>query len=390
MIRVVQIIPDDRDVFGRYDRDEPFFGPAPTALLEGFSSMCDQVEVHLIACVRKESLPAPAALADNIFYHQILISGGYRRSLFVEVIRAVRKKIEEIQPDVVHGQGTEEYPGLCAAFSGRPNCITIHGNMRAVARKLNYRPFPHMHLAAGLEWLALRKADAVFCNSSYTDACVGRLSKAKPRIFNAVRSSFFELAAHRASHNSQLTVHSAPTLLCVGHILPYKNQIGLINALDSFPRIGNFKLLFAGTCRPEDEYGSAFLGAVAAREWCEYIGRLELPELQKQLNQCSGVIHPTFEDSFGLAVAEAQASGVPVAASAVGGVPDLIRHGETGLLFDPKNPKDIRQKVEDLLDSSLAAKLAKNAHAFASAEYSPHVIARKHIDFYERLIKDHA
>ena len=376
-LKIVQIIPDDRDVRRQYDLELPFFGPAPTALLEGFVCLGSEVETHVVACVRRE-LPVPQKLAGNIWYHQVLVPGGYRRTVFVDAVHKVNAQIRQINPDVVHGQGTEEYPGLCAAFSGYLNCITIHGNMRAVARKLGYRPFPHMHLAAIFEALALKKTDAVFCNSSYTDQCVGRLNRNKLRIFNAVRSQFFDVKG---------ALEKERTLLCIGHILPYKNQIALIHALDKMPGIENVKLLFAGHCCPEDDYGHKFLEEVSARNWCEYAGRLELPALQELLGRCAGVVHPTLEDSFGLAVAEAQAAGVPVAASAIGGIPDLIAQGKTGLLFNPRDPEDIRQKVMNLLDPTISGKLAQNARAFAAAEYRPAVIARKHLEFYRYFLK---
>jgi glycosyltransferase involved in cell wall biosynthesis len=383
-MRIVLIIADDRDAKNDVCADEPVFGPAPAALLEGFRA-APEADVHVVSCVRRP-LRAPDKLAGYIFYHQVPVSRGYRRTFFVEAIQKVRAVIREIDPDVVHGQGTEDYQGVCAAFSGCPNCITIHGNMRAVARKLNYQPFPAMTITALAESAALRKTGAVICNSLYTERCVGRLNENKVRIPNAVRSSFFDLAERRTARNSQLTAHSLPTLLCIGDILSYKNQIGLIEALDHFPNIGTFKLLFAGSCR-DDGYGRKFLEAVSSRSWCEYAGRLELDELQKLLSCCAGVIHPTLEDSFGLAVAEAQAAGVPVAASAVGGIPDLIKHGETGLLFNPHDPEDIRRQVMQLLDRTVAEKLAQKARIFAEAEYRPGKIAGKHIRLYEGLLQ---
>jgi glycosyltransferase involved in cell wall biosynthesis len=385
-MRVVQIIADERDVLG-VDASEPFFGSAPTALLEGFALFPNEVEVHVVSCVRRP-LSAPQKLADNIFYHAVPINGGYRRTLFAKAVTHVRETIRRIDPVAVHGQGTEDYQGVCAAFSGYPNCITIHGNMRAVVRRLGYKPFPSMAITAMAESVALRKTDAVACNSAYTEQCVGRLNKKQVLIPNAVRSSFFDLAAHRTTHNSQPTTHSSPALLCIGHILPYKNQIGLMRALDPLAALMPFRLVFVGKCRSDDEYGRRFLDEVSSRSWCEHAGRLDIRELQVLVCQCSGVIHPTLEDSFGLAVAEAQAAGVPVAASAIGGLPDLIRHGETGLLFNPTDSEDIRQKVAALLDPSVATDLAHNARKFADAEYRPEVIACKHIEFYERLLKE--
>jgi glycosyltransferase involved in cell wall biosynthesis len=384
VLKIVQIIPDDRDMFRCYDQVMPFFGPAPTALLEGFASLASEAEIHVIACVRRR-MPAPQKLAENIFYHPILIPRGYRRTLFIKAIVEVRKLIQQIRPDVVHGQGTEDYPGLCAAFSGYPNCITVHGNMRAVARRLKYRPFPQMALTALAETVALRKTDAVICNSSYTERCVGRLNKNKVRIPNAVRSSFFSLrsAAGAGVLTFDLRIPpSIPILLCSGTIVSYKNQVGLIHALDEVAKEVGFRLVFVGRLPIGEVYSEKFIRAVNDYSWCEYAGHLELSELQELLRQSSGVIHPTLEDSFGLAVAEAQAAGVPVAASNIGGVPDLIEHGKTGLLFDPNRPDDIREKVSFLLRPEGHDSVSKCAKAYARQQYHPCGVAEKHLHLY--------
>jgi len=53
--------------------------------------------------------------------------------------------------------------------------------------------------------------------------------------------------------------------------------------------------------------------------------------------------------------------GVPVVATRVGGVPDVITHGKTGFLIEPKNPKEIQKYVEILLrDEKLRKKLSEN------------------------------
>lgn len=373
-MRIVQIIPDNRDVMGQHDRDAPFFGPAIDALLQGFERLDDAIDMHVVSCVR-HPLPAPEVLAGNVRYHQVLVPGGYRRTLFIAAARKVRSVIREIAPDVVHGQGTEEYAALCAAFSGLPNVVTVHGNMRRVARRRRYRPFVHMVVAAASETIALSKAGAVFCNSSYTDRCVRGLNGIRPRVPNAVRAGFFDVRPDGP--------RTGP-LICVGNILPYKNQLGLIAALESQPEITATRLVFAGRCNPASAYGARFRNAVAARPWCDYIGPLEEDDLLALLADSAGLVHPSLEESFGLAIAEAQAAGVPVAASAIGGITDLVAHRETGLLFDPRDPADIRRHVEDLLqgrhDDMVAA-----ARTHAERHYRPDVVARMHTAYYRDM-----
>jgi len=71
--------------------------------------------------------------------------------------RAVRRKLKEIQPDLVHGQGTELDCAVSAVFSGFPNVVTIHGNMAELARQFRARVGSFYWLTARLENFTLKR-----------------------------------------------------------------------------------------------------------------------------------------------------------------------------------------------------------------------------------------
>ena len=88
-----------------------------------------------------------------------------------------------------------------------------------------------------------------------------------------------------------------------------------------------------------------------------------------------------------MAILEAMAAGVPVVASRIGGIPDLIRDGETGLLFDPKDPADIRRQVSRIsTDPELRARLGANGQAEALRRFHPKVVAQAHIEAYHDVL----
>ena len=161
------------------------------------------------------------------------------KTLFQGCVRAARKKIREIQPDIVHGQGTEGDCCLSAIGSGFPNVLTLHGNMRSVARISRARPFSYNWLAARLEGFVLPRTDGVICITNYTRQAVQELARRTWLLPNAVDASFFDVQAA-----PDLT--TPPIGLCVGTICGYKNQNDFIRALDPLAREKKFRLVFLG------------------------------------------------------------------------------------------------------------------------------------------------
>ena len=88
-----------------------------------------------------------------------------------------------------------------------------------------------------------------------------------------------------------------------------------------------------------------------------------------------------------MVVLEAMAAGVPVLASKVGGVPDLIESEKTGLFCDPERPESFREGVARLLaDRELSQRLAAAAKAEALRRFHPQVIARRHLEIYRQVV----
>src|SRR5277367_2034531 len=157
-LTVAIITAEKREHDKDYANPTPAFGTAPEALLQGFAMM-PEMDVHVISCVR-QPVNAPEKLAANIWYHALVVPKiGWLRTLYQGCLRATGKKLREIKPDIVHGQGTEQNNALGAIFSRRPNVVTVHGNMRLIARLNNDRPFSFNWMAARLESFTLPRTD---------------------------------------------------------------------------------------------------------------------------------------------------------------------------------------------------------------------------------------
>ena len=376
-MRSAQITTDNRENFKSYTRAEPYFGTAPQGLLNGFANLGDH-EIHVLSCSRVGT-ENPSKLASNIFFHQIIVDKlGWGKSLFLGCAQATRSLLKEIQPDIVHGQGTERDCAMSAVLSGYPNILTLHGNMRVHARRPENRKSIYHKLAAILETFCLKRTNGVVAISSYTADLVKGLNSKIWMLPNAVDSRFFDV---------ELCFPKVPRFLFVGSLDERKNPLGLMNACAPYLKAGSCSLALAGQFDPQNHYGKEFQAVANALPNIEYLGFLGRDELANEFAKSSALILPTFEDNCPMVVLEAMAAGLPVAASRVGGVPDLVEHQITGLLFDPENLENIRHCIDLLISNpEFLISAGQSGRRKALEAFEPRKIAKSHIEIYQKVL----
>jgi len=377
-MRIAILTTDTREAMPGCADPQPRLGIAPGDLLQGFA-MVPEAEIHVVSCLKKP-LPSVEKIAPNIFYHGVAVPRlGWLRTGYQGCIRGVRKKLREIQPDIVHGQGTERDCAISAALSGFPNVITVHGNMRMIAQLDRARPFTFLWLAARLERFTLPRTNGVVCISRYTQSAVASLARRTWLLPNAVDAGFFEL--HAAPPPDR-----PPVILCVGTICPRKNQNEFIRALDPLAAQKKIQVVFLGHT-DASAYSAEYFQLVQARPWCEHINFAGRDRVKEHFKTASMLVLPTLEDNCPMVVLEAMAAGVPVLAANVGGVPELIESEKTGLFCDPQRPESFREGVERLLaNREFAQRLAVAAKAEAVRRFYPQVIARQHLEIYRQVL----
>ena len=374
-MRVALIAVDQKETHRQYDGG-PSFHNSVKALIESLTGRAD-IEVHVVSCIQTPAVPSDR-IENSVRLHSVHVPpSGWLRSGYLGCICRTRKKLQQLSPDIVHGHGTERYAAICAAFSGYPSLITIHGNMRRVARALQAKPFSFHWFTAKMERFVIPKVDAIVCPSHYSEDQVSLLNPKTWVIPNAVPSAFFNLQRRLEKG----------LILVVGDIVPYKNQIGFLKAIDGIAQNTGVRTVFVGQSFSSSPYTREFIELVRQTSWCQYKEYIQQEELMDYLTRAHIMVLPTKEDNCPMAVLEAMAAGVPVAASRVGGIPDIIADGVTGLLFDPDNPRDMCAAIEKLLqDPGYAVQLGEAARIDALKKYHPAVIAEQHITIYKQLI----
>lgn len=380
-MKIAILTTDNREHQRTYEEEVPRFGPAIESVLEGLGRV-SELEVHVIACTQR-SMRAPEKLSENTWFHLLHVpKTGWLRTGYQGCVRAIRQKLREIEPDIVHGQGTERECALAAALSGFPNVVTVHGNMSAVAKSVGARVGSYLWCAAALESFALRRAGGVFCNSAYTEQLVRRHNATTWRVPNALRLGFFETPIPSRPPSPK------PVLLNIGAIVPYKRQLNLLDLIADLHHEGHlFTTYFIGRANPETSYGRAFLKRFSEIEPSGLVHNLPpqaLPDLITTFDAASALVHIPSEEAFGLVAAEGLARNLKFFGTRVGGLTDIAEQVEDAELFDLSNPKALRSAIVRWLENG--CRQPKTAAQEMRSRYHSGVIARRHMEIYRQIL----
>jgi glycosyltransferase involved in cell wall biosynthesis len=378
-MKIAVLTSDSREHYKDYANPTPAFGAAPEALLQGFAEI-GGAEIHVVSCTR-QPVNAPEKIAANIWYHNLHVPRiGWLRTGYQGCVRAVRKKLREIQPDIVHGQGTEHNNALCAVFSGFPNVVTIHGNMKALAEYSHARIGSFHWLTARLEALALRRTAGVFCNSTYTENQVALRARRTWRVANPLRSEFFKPPVAAPRHKN--------VVLNVGVVCDYKRQLELLDVARRLHEHGlAVEFWFAGACAADSPYGRAFLEKIKMAEtagYARYLGMKNIGELVALLDTVPALVHFPLQEAFGLVVAEGLARGLKFFGARVGGVPDIAEGVPGAELFAKDDWAGLASSVERWLTETQTP--CAEAAQIMRQRYAPEVIARRHLEIYREVL----
>ena len=97
-----------------------------------------------------------------------------------------------------------------------------------------------------------------------------------------------------------------------------------------------------------------------------FLGWLPNEEVRKLYLEASVFVMPSLSEAFGVALLEAMASGAPVVATRVGGIPEFVEHGVNGLLVEANNPEELAEALLTVLeDTNLAARLGQQGRVTA-------------------------
>lgn len=302
---------------------------------------------------------------------------------FQKRIRILRDYIEahRAEYDLVHIHGSEHQYETVMAGLDLPHVLSMQGVMNECLPRLGER-FTYNHLSwwmsARFERKNLGKLQHYICRTKFDSGFVRTLNP-KADIhenWEMIRPEFFQPLGDPRSKD----------WLYMGGTHPIKGIQILLPAFDALLEHHDVRLNVLGStnvARIQQLIREQNLPRLRIQH-LNLMGFRDVQGVVEAMKTSRAMIHSSLIDNSPNSVCEAQVGGLPVVSTDVGGIPELIRHGETGLLARPEAASLSTQMRRLMEDDQLWTELSRKSTMMAQERHDPKTITLKTLDIYNK------
>jgi glycosyltransferase involved in cell wall biosynthesis len=305
------------------------------------------------------------------------LSSAY--TLFALPIAKMIRRLKSVRPDVVHGHGTEGPFSLTAVLSGFPNIVSLQGIVTEIVK---ISPSLEYSITGYLERYTLRRAMAINAKTKVSENFAKLISPRSTRYF--IEASIDNIYWDRPIPGP------ARNIFFVGSIIKRKGIEEWINAFsllsERWPDIKGY-LVGSG----HDRYVAYLKHIIASKPvklQIEFTGQLKREEIVQLFSKGGIFCLPSYVENSPNTIMEAMAAGLPVVATDVGNVSQMVEHQNNGLLVETCSVDGIKEALSVLLTNlELYTRAARLGREIASQRWKPSIIAQKHLAMYDELLR---
>jgi glycogen(starch) synthase len=295
-----------------------------------------------------------------------------------EIHRRLVRLRDGFRPDLVHMHHVGPSAILCQqvfAKSSTPRVVTVLGMI------------PDRSLQEGSGFAqVLRSADWVAANALVP------LDQARRHLPDIVaRSSVIYNGLDRPTISRSPLPCDPPRLLCIGRLSPEKGfEVALRACATLSQRFPAARLTVAGDGpeRAALERQAVDSGVIGVVDFVGWVAPTTVPAL---MNEATMLVVPSWTEGLPVVATEAAQMGRPVVATRVGGVPEVVLDGETGLLVEPGDSNGLAAAISALIeDPALARRMGEAAYRRAHDMFTIERCVESYDTLYRRLIEEHA
>jgi glycosyltransferase involved in cell wall biosynthesis len=350
--------------------------------------------IHFHGLERKVDVRAVESMLENLHVYPPVSLLRNPARIYWENVYAVNvsKVIRENKIDLIHAHFTypEGLAGLSAKMkTGRPLIVTVHGYDILSEPSLGYGVRLNKRIDA-ITRRVLNSADAVVAASSATFKEASKIVDKPDKIYlipNGVDVERFNPNLDGAQIRRRLGIELRPVIFAMRLHEPVYGLEYLIRAVPLVTKKNDnafFVIGGDGTLRRFHEQLAVKLGV---KEKIIFTGRIPRAETPHYYAMSDMVVVPSLQEAFGLVVSEAMACGKPVIGTRVGGIPDQIIDGHNGFLVQPRDPREIAEKVLWFINNPEEAKrMGMNGRKIVEEKYNVDKRSDQIISLYSLLL----
>jgi glycosyltransferase involved in cell wall biosynthesis len=293
-------------------------------------------------------------------------------------IPRVRRLVRGLRPDLLHALHLTSYGFLSVFCDVHPTLVSVWGTDVLEAPRLS--PLHYF-----ITRYALRRADQITATGLRLAEAAARYAPAgKPVTVVPYGVDLREFRPRPGPERSEVVV---------GAVARLSKEKGLHYLLQAFAlvagRYPQARLLLAGD-GPERQRLERLASRLGLGERARFLGEVPHEQVPEVLQEIDIFAMPSTYEGFGVAALEAEAMEVPVVASRVYGIPDVVLDGETGLLVPPRDRQALAAALERLAaDGDLRRRLGQAGRAFVAEHYSWEDNTAQMEALYEAAVREH-
>lgn len=306
-------------------------------------------------------------------------SSGFAKISYLKALPRLKQVIKEFKPDIVHAHYASSY-GLLGALSGfNPYIISVWGS--------DVFDFPNISfLHKMVIKYNLSKADKILSTSKVMAIETNKYTDKEIVVtpFGIDLDKFKPLKVNSLFDKNDIVIGTVKTL---------EEKYGIEYLIKAFAIVKDkhkyfpLKLLIVGAGSLSTALKKLTYDLGIEKDTV-FTGKIAHELVPFYDNMLSVSVSVSNSESFGVAVIEASACGKPVVVSDVGGLPEVVKDGITGIVVPPRNPEKTAEAIEKLvLDNSMRKQMGATGREHVAKFYDWNKNVEQMVDIYRGMIK---
>ncbi|WBW99439.1 glycosyltransferase family 4 protein [Oceanirhabdus sp. W0125-5] len=305
----------------------------------------------------------------------INVDTSLKKIRYITKLFEIKKIIKKISPDILHAHYASSYGLIGALTSFHPYILSVWGS--------DVYLFPKKgKIFKKILEFNLKNADIIFSTSKHMAVETNKYSK-KSIVLTPFGIDVQKFKPYEVKKSDE------KIRICI--IKSLEKVYGIDLAIKAFSelceRYDDLELIIGGD-GTQKEALIKLADELGHGEKINFLGKLNWKEIVDVYNSCHFGVFPSMSESFGVSALEAQACGIPVIVSDVGGFPEVVDNNNSGFIFEKGNLDELKKLMEKLINSKqLRDSMGIRGREFVLSNYKEEDCFKEVINIYDEIIK---